>query len=109
MIGVSRSIEATLPPMTLPDREQFAELARRGNVVVLSRRLMSDQLTPVLAYRRLVQPDQRTDPSFLLESVEGGATVGRYSLLGARPQIEIVAHGHDVPGQMIARYPPPWT
>jgi len=59
-------------------------------------RVMSDQLTPVLAYRRLVSPDERTAPSFLLESVEGSSTVGRYSLLGSRPGLEVVVQGHSV-------------
>ena len=68
-----------------PDLTTFARLAQRRNLIPLVRRLMSDQLTPVLAYRRLVRPDDRTAPSFLLESVESGGTVGRYSFLAARP------------------------
>ena len=60
-------------------------------VHLLSRRLLSDQLTPVLAYRRLVAPDDRTAPSFLFESVEGGASVGRWSMLGAQPAVEVLA------------------
>lgn len=60
-------------------------------VILFSRRLLSDHLTPVLAYRRLVAPDERTAASFLLESVEQGGAVGRYSMLGAQPAIEIVA------------------
>lgn len=59
-------------------------------------RLLSDQLTPVLAYRRLVAADERTAPSFLLESVEGGERQGRHSILGAGPRIEVVAHGNSV-------------
>jgi hypothetical protein len=35
--------------MINPDRKTFQKLARQGNVVTLQRRLMSDQLTPVLA------------------------------------------------------------
>jgi len=54
---------------------------------------MSDQLSPVLAYRRLVLPDERTAPSFLFESVENGATVGRHSILGARPVLELSSRG----------------
>ncbi|MEZ6242422.1 MAG: chorismate-binding protein [Phycisphaerales bacterium] len=53
-------------------------------------RLLADQLTPVLAYRRLVSPDERTAPSFLLESVEGGERQGRHSILGSRPMLEVV-------------------
>lgn len=56
-------------------------------------RLLDDQLTPVLAYRRLVAPDERTAPSFLLESVEGGERQGRYSILGARPIVEVMGTG----------------
>jgi anthranilate synthase component 1 len=54
-------------------------------VVPVVRTLLADHLTPSSAYRRLVAPDARLAPSFLLESVEGGERVGRYSLLGARP------------------------
>ncbi len=71
-------------------------LAREGAgertvLVPLGVRLLGDQLTPVLAYRRLVVGDERTAPSFLLESVEGGERIGRYSLMGARPLLEVVA------------------
>ena len=78
------------------DLESFRRLARQGNLIALSRRLMSDLLTPVLAYRRLVAPDERTAPSFLLESVENLSTVGRYSFLGARPALEVIARRHEV-------------
>jgi anthranilate synthase component 1 len=82
--------------MITPDRDAFRTLATRGNVVPLVRRLMSDQVTPVLAYRRLVSADERTAPSFLFESVEDGRTVGRHSFIGAQPAMEVLAHGHDV-------------
>ena len=78
------------------DQATFENLAKRGNVIALSRRLMSDQLTPVLAYRRLVTADERTAPSFLFESVEGGTSIGRHSFLGAQPCLEVVARGHEV-------------
>ena len=58
--------------------------------------LLDDQLTPVLAYRRLVAPDERTAPSFLLESVEGGQRQGRHSILGAQPAREVIVQGHQV-------------
>ena len=73
------------------------EAAGSGRVAVpVSVRLLSDQLTPVLAYRRLVAADERTEPSFLLESVEGGERQGRRSILGARPAIEFVARRNAV-------------
>jgi anthranilate synthase component 1 len=78
------------------DRAMFAQLARQGTVIAMAQRLMSDQLTPVLGYRRLVAPDERTAPSFLLESVESASAVGRYSFIGAQPSIEVLAHKHVV-------------
>ncbi|MCC6907299.1 MAG: anthranilate synthase component I [Phycisphaerales bacterium] len=82
--------------MTLPDRGTFRELAGRGNLVPLVRRVFSDQLTPVLGYRRLVAADERTAPSFLLESVENGDKQGRYSFFGAQPSVEVIARQHEV-------------
>jgi len=59
-------------------------------------RLLADQLTPAVAYRRTVADDPREAPSFLFESVENGESVGRYSLMGASPAIEISATGSEV-------------
>ena len=70
-------------------------LAERAPAVPLVCRLMSDQFTPVLAYRRLVAPDERTAPSFLFESVEDGRTVGRYSFIGSRGGNVLLAFGLD--------------
>lgn len=67
---------------------------------LVSRTIPSDDLTPILAYRRLVSPDERDAPSFLLESVEVGGVMGRWSYLGANPQVLIEAQL----GQ-----PPPWS
>ncbi|MBL9149042.1 MAG: anthranilate synthase component I [Phycisphaerae bacterium] len=78
------------------ERAIFDAQAAHGGLVILSRRLMSDQLTPVLAYRRLVAADARTAPSFLFESVETTGSVGRYSILGAQPKLQIIAKGADV-------------
>lgn len=58
-------------------------------VVPVGVRVLADVLTPILAYRRLVSSDERTAPSFLLESVEGGERQGRYSILGSRPAVEV--------------------
>lgn len=90
--------------MPLITQQQFLDLIRaqrparpgRTLVVPLHLSLLDDQLTPVLAYRRLVAPDERTAPSFLLESVEGGERQGRHSILGAQPALQIIARGHEV-------------
>ncbi|MEO0966529.1 MAG: anthranilate synthase component I [Planctomycetota bacterium] len=81
------------------DRAAFeqAVAARDGRGwVPVTRRVIGDALTPVLAYRRLVAPDRREAPSFLYESVFDGDRVGRYSYLGARPVRELIARGHEV-------------
>jgi anthranilate synthase component I len=82
--------------MNLPNFTTFKRLAESANLVPMFRRVLADQLTPVLAYRRLVRPDERMDPSFLLESVVGGERVGRYSFLGARPWAQVIARGRQV-------------
>jgi anthranilate synthase component 1 len=85
-----------------PDFEAFQRLAQAspaeggGTLVPLATRLFSDGLTPVLAYRRLVRPDERMAPSFLLESVVGGDRIGRHSFLGHAPLAEVLAYGHQV-------------
>ncbi|TQE00980.1 hypothetical protein C1H46_013520 [Malus baccata] len=74
--------------------EKFVEASKKGNLIPLFRSIFSDHLTPVLAYRCLVKEDDRDAPSFLFESVEPGSNdsnVGRYSVIGAQPSIEIVA------------------
>ncbi len=96
-----------MPSLTRDEFVQFARSALQADAVArdtgsptlmipLSLRLLADQLTPVLAYRRMVAPDERTAPSFLLESVEGGERQGRYSILGAQPAMEVVAYGSEV-------------
>ena len=62
--------------------EEFLKLANEGTVVPVVKRVMADLLTPVAAYLKI----ERLSPySFLLESVEGGEKVARYSFLGFEP------------------------
>lgn len=70
-------------------------LAEQHNLVPVYTRMMSDQLTPVVAYQRLVR-DDRYAPSFLFESVQNGTDSGRYSFVGAWPDLEILAKGNEV-------------
>jgi anthranilate synthase component 1 len=76
--------------------KHFVDLAAQYDLVPVSRRVLSDHLTPVLAYRRLVHGDARTDTSFLLESVEVGGSVGRFSIVAAKPVLEVSARRNDV-------------
>ncbi|KAL3850604.1 hypothetical protein ACJIZ3_012486 [Penstemon smallii] len=90
-----RSVKCSISPPSLVDHSvKFKEAAKHGNLIPLFRPIFSDHLTPVLAYRCLVKEDERDAPSFLFESVEPGlqaSSVGRYSVIGAQPSMEIVA------------------
>jgi anthranilate synthase component 1 len=68
----------------LPNFDAFARAYRDGRPQVVWTRLIADLETPVSAYLKLA--DQRPN-SFLLESVEGGAVRGRYSLIGLKPDL----------------------
>ena len=65
-----------------PARSDFLALANQGNVVPVYTDLMADFETPVSAYAKL----KETGPSYLLESVEGGETLSRYTFIGCRPR-----------------------
>jgi len=60
-------------------------------MVPLWRRLFSDQLTPVELFRTLVPEDDTTTHAFLLESVTNDGNVSRFSFVGARPVVEVIA------------------
>ncbi|XP_059660851.1 anthranilate synthase alpha subunit 2, chloroplastic-like [Cornus florida] len=86
-------------PLSVDHSVKFREAAEHGNLIPLFRSVFSDHLTPVLAYRCLVREDDRDAPSFLFESVEHGlkvSSVGRYSVIGAQPMMEIVAKENRV-------------
>jgi anthranilate synthase component 1 len=70
-----------------PPLEKLDELARRGNLIPIWRELPADLETPVSVYLKL----RGKGPSFLLESVEKGEQVGRYSFLGFEPSSVLVA------------------
>jgi anthranilate synthase component 1 len=65
-----------------PTPEEFARLATQGNVIPVYTDLMADFETPVSAYAKL----KDAGPSYLLESVEGGENLSRYSFIGCRPR-----------------------
>jgi len=75
--------------MIVPDRDQFAERAKQGNLIPVYREILADRLTPVSAFERLVatEPEGSNGYAFLLESVEGGERIGRYSILGSNPSL----------------------
>src|SRR5215831_14413652 len=68
--------------MKITSFEEFKELARRGTFVPVCKEIVADLLTPVSAFLKIAE---NADYAFLLESVEGGEHVGRYSFLGKDP------------------------
>jgi anthranilate synthase component I len=76
--------------MTSPDYEQFSKAYERGENLVVSLRLVADLETPVSAMLKL---GRKARYAFLLESVEGGAVRGRYSIIGLNPDLIWKVHG----------------
>jgi anthranilate synthase component I len=75
---------------TLPAHAEFLRLARAHTLVPLYRPLTADVETPVTAFLRLAADEPEC---FMLESVEGGENVGRYTFIGIRPYRKIVSRG----------------
>jgi anthranilate synthase component 1 len=68
-----------------PGLDEVRGLAAEHNLVAIYRSDLADTETPVAAYWRL----NRDGPGFLLESVEGGERLGRYSFIGGEPLASI--------------------
>jgi anthranilate synthase component I len=66
-----------------PSFREFERLAKQGNLVPVYDVFSADLLTPVSAYLRIAQGARY---SFLLESVEGGEKIARYTFAGANPE-----------------------
>src|SRR5207302_6432844 len=68
---------------TTPSRDEARTLSHEHRLIPVHRELLADLLTPVRAYALLCPPGDR---GFLLESVEGGERLARYSFIGFRPR-----------------------
>jgi len=88
--GFALKREPKMPAVT-PTREEFIEKAALGNVIPVWREVLADMETPVSAYRKVAggRPN-----SFLLESVEGGERLARYSFLGSDPFLIFQSKGN---------------
>jgi anthranilate synthase component I len=76
-----------------PSRAEFLALAAKHTLVPVHRTLTADLETPVSAFLRLASKEPQ---SFLLESVEGGEKVGRYTFIGVRPYRTILSRGKTI-------------
>ncbi|HDY87035.1 MAG TPA: anthranilate synthase component I [bacterium] len=70
--------------MIKPDLEELKQQTREGTVVPVVKTILADTETPVSAYLKI---RDRSTYSFLLESVEGGEKIARYSFLGSDPYL----------------------
>jgi anthranilate synthase component 1 len=80
-----------MQPVYKPSLDEVRELATRGTLIAVHRELPADLETPVSVYLKLrARPN---GPSFLLESVEKGEIVGRYSFIGVHAPLSAVSFG----------------
>ena len=91
----------------MPSRfEEFQREAARGNVVAVTRSILADLQTPLGAFMRIAG---EASHAFLLESIEGGERVARYSFLGANPEMVARSRGtetslqHDGEREVVAQ------
>src|SRR5437660_6293858 len=79
--------------MIHPDYREFSRLARQSTLVPVVKSITADLLTPVSAFLAIAA---REPNAFLLESVERGEQIGRYTFLGAQPYMRLEAHGNEI-------------
>ena len=76
-----------------PDYKEFSRLAESATLVPVVKSVAADLLTPVSAFLAIAANEPN---AFLLESVERGEQIGRYTFLGARPYMQVRARGGDI-------------
>ena len=88
---VQRSSFALMIGLQPSTFEEFEHEAARGNVVPVVRTVLADLQTPVGAFLRVAGGGAY---AFLLESVEGGERIARYSFIGAGPEMIVRGRGN---------------
>src|SRR5205823_14978141 len=79
--------------MLSPDRKEFLRLSKTATLIPVSKAISADLQTPVSALLSMAADEPH---AFLLESVEGGEKIGRYTFLGARPYCIVSGSGTQV-------------
>ena len=79
--------------MLRPDYKEFSRLAREFTLLPVVKSVTADLLTPVSAFLAIAAGEPH---AFLLESVERGEQVGRYTFLGARPYMRVRSRGGQI-------------
>src|SRR5271155_1936614 len=82
-----------MPNVTLPSPREFKVLSKTNTLVPVYRTVTADLETPVSAFLRIAAEEPE---AFLLESVEGGEHVGRYTFIGIQPYKKMVSRGKDI-------------
>ncbi|MCX7918542.1 MAG: anthranilate synthase component I [bacterium] len=78
--------------MIYPSLAEFREKAKQGNLIPVYKEILADIETPVSAFRKLMHQEY----AFLLESVEGGEKIARYSFLGVNPSLIFKSKGNEI-------------
>src|SRR6202008_4991445 len=76
-----------------PSAAEFLKLSRKHSLVPVYRTVTADLETPVSAFLRIASEEPE---AFLLESVEGGEHVGRYTFIGIQPYKRMTARGRRI-------------
>ncbi|MGC2193944.1 MAG: anthranilate synthase component I [Terriglobales bacterium] len=79
--------------MLQPDYKEFSRLAREATLVPVVKSVTADLLTPVSAFLAVAENEPHC---FLLESIERGEQIGRYTFLGARPYMRVWTRGDEI-------------
>lgn len=79
--------------MIRPDYNEFRRFARDATLIPVVKSVLADLLTPVSAFLTIANREPR---AFLLESIERGEQIGRYTFLGVRPYMELEARGETI-------------
>ena len=75
-----------------PNSEEFKKLSKKYNLIPVYKEISADLETPVSAYLKTSDGSY----SFLLESVEGGENLGRWSIVATKPLWEAVCYGEEI-------------
>src|ERR1700680_4879790 len=95
-VGGTGMLDSAMPVAnsnSLPTARDFMKLSRKHSLVPVYRTVTADLETPVSAFLRIASAEPE---AFLLESVEGGEHVGRYTFIGIQPYKKIVSRGTHI-------------
>ncbi len=88
--------------MYYPSQAEFIKLSKKGNLIPVYKEIVADMETPVSAFKKI-----EGEYSFLLESIEGGEKIARYSFLGtvSRKEVHYFNSFSEIK-KMLARFKP---